>query len=94
MNKHIDARTLSTELDQIIDEAGRDHARYVVDRDGAPSVVIMSLGEYQRLTPDGDWLEKLWADAKSRGLDKMTMEEIDEEIAAYRREMAEAEAKR
>jgi hypothetical protein len=40
----------------------------------------------QRYGPPPDWLERLWADAEARGLDKMTMEEIDAEIEAYRAE--------
>jgi hypothetical protein len=33
-----------------------------------------------------DWLQKSWHGAKRRGLDKLTMKEIDAEIAAGRRE--------
>lgn len=50
----------------------------------------MSIAEYRKTTPEPDWRGALWADAGSRGLDQMTMEEIDEGIAASRREAAEA----
>jgi hypothetical protein len=40
----------------------------------------------QRDGPPPAWLRRLWADAEARGLDKMTMEEIDAEIEAYRAE--------
>jgi len=33
-----------------------------------------------------DWLREAWAGAKRRGLDKLTMDEIDGEVDAYRRE--------
>jgi AbrB family looped-hinge helix DNA binding protein len=33
-----------------------------------------------------DWLKSIWAASKRFGLDKMTMREINAEIAAYRRE--------
>ncbi len=36
-------------------------------------------------------LQLLREDAKAKGLDKLTMEEIDQEIAAYRREKREKE---
>ncbi len=36
-------------------------------------------------------LQLLREDAKAKGVDKLTMEEIDEEIAAYRREKREQE---
>jgi hypothetical protein len=51
------------------------------------SLADMTEEEFSRLVgPPPAWLERLWADAEARGLDKMTMEEIDEEIEAYQRE--------
>ena len=42
---------------------------------------------YIRITsPPPDWLEKAWSGAKRRGIDKLTSQEIDTEIAAHRRE--------
>jgi hypothetical protein len=40
------------------------------------------------LTPDvrHPWSQKAWADAKHRGLDALTPEDIAAEIAAHRRE--------
>jgi hypothetical protein len=38
------------------------------------------------ITEAPDWLRESWARAKELGLDTMTIDEIDEEIAAYRRE--------
>jgi len=37
------------------------------------------------LPPVPEWLEASWASAKQLGLDKMTMEEIDAEIAEARK---------
>jgi hypothetical protein len=37
-----------------------------------------------------DCLREAWADAKRRGLDKLTMEEINAEIGDYRREKRSA----
>jgi hypothetical protein len=36
--------------------------------------------------PAPGWLERLRSDAEARGLNKMTMDEIDTEIETYRRE--------
>jgi hypothetical protein len=36
--------------------------------------------------PAPDWLKQIGAEAKSRGLNKLTMRQIDAEIAAARRE--------
>ena len=35
--------------------------------------------------PAPDWLQRSWESAKQEGLDQLTMEEIDEEIAAARK---------
>ncbi len=90
MNKHIDSRSLPLQLDRVIDEALRDNTHTIVDRDGRPAVVIMSVAEYLRTNPNPDWLEAIWADSRARGMDTMTMDEINPEIAAYRREKADA----
>lgn len=37
-----------------------------------------------------DWLERAWRGAKRRGLDKLTSQDIEAEIAAYRREKKNA----
>jgi hypothetical protein len=39
------------------------------------------------LPPPG-WLQKAWEGANERGLDKLSADDIDTEIAAYRRERA------
>jgi urease accessory protein UreF len=54
----------------------------------------LSLEEYARqvlvheLAPD--WLQKSWEKAKQAGLDQLSMEEIDAEIAAARKERRES----
>ena len=56
------------------------------DRRGEPSVVIMSVQDFIRtVAPPPDWLQKAWAGAKRRGLDTMTLDEINAEIVAQRR---------
>ena len=55
------------------------------------SLADMTDEEFSRLVgPAPAWLEAAWARSKELGHDTMTMEEIDAEIAAYRREMREA----
>ena len=89
MERHIDERTAETQLKQIMDLAANERLRFVVDRQGEPSIVIMSVQEYIRLAmPAPDWLQQAWKESKENGLDTMTMEEIDAEIAEYRREKA------
>lgn len=87
MNRRIDAPLARTQLGQIMDLAVRNNDRFVVDRRGEPAVVILSIRDFIRTAaPPPDWLEKAWAGAKRRGLDALTTEEVDAEIAAYRHE--------
>jgi hypothetical protein len=87
MERLIDEHTAETQLKQIMNLAANERLRFVVDRQGEPDIVIMSVQEYIRLAmPAPDWLQQAWKGAKDRGIDTMTMEEIDAEIAEYRRE--------
>jgi PHD/YefM family antitoxin component YafN of YafNO toxin-antitoxin module len=74
-----------------MDLATKNNERIFVDRRGQPAVVIMGVEDYLAHVSDApDWLKSIRAEAKDKGLDKMTMEEIDAEIAEYRREKREA----
>ena len=87
MDRRIDAHIARTQFGQIMDLATRNNERFVVDRRGEPSVVIMSVQDFIRsVAPPPDWLEKAWKSAKRDGLDTMTLDEINAEIGAYRRE--------
>jgi prevent-host-death family protein len=91
MDRRIDAHVARTQLGQIMDLAVKNHERFIVDRRGEPAVVIMSVQDFIRaVAPPPDWLEKAWAGAKRRGLETMTVEEIDSEIAAARSEASSA----
>lgn len=70
-----------------MDRAIENNERFVVERRGEPAVVIMSVQDFIRTaSPPPDWLERAWSGAKRRGLDKLSPQDIDNEIAAYRRE--------
>lgn len=87
MNRRIDAHQARTQFGQVMDRAVQSNERFVVDRRGEPAVVILSVQDYlANVAAAPDWLRESWADAKKRGLNKLTMEEIDAEIEAYRRE--------
>ncbi len=91
MERRIDAHIARTQFGQIMDRAVANNERFVVERRGEPAVVIMSVQDFIRTAaPPPDWLEKAWSGAKRRGLDKLTSEDIDAEIAAYRREQQPA----
>ena len=87
LNRRVDAHLARTQFGQIMDRAIENNERFVVERRGEPAVVIMSIQDFIRTaSPPPDWLEKAWSGAKKRGLDKLTPQDIDNEIAAYRRE--------
>ncbi len=70
-----------------MDRAVENNERFVVERRGEPAVVIMSVQDFVRTAaPPPDWLEKAWTGAKRRGLEKLSAQDIDAEISAYRRE--------
>ena len=86
MERRIDAHIARTQLGQIMDLAVKNNERFVVDRRGEPSVVIMSVQDFIRTAaPPPDWLQNAWAGAKRRGLDTMTLDDINAEIDAHRR---------
>ena len=86
MDRWIDAHIARTQFGQILDLATRNDERFIVDHRGEPAVVIMSVGDFVRLAaPPPDWLQKAWSGAKRRGLDALTVADIDAEIAAHRR---------
>jgi prevent-host-death family protein len=91
MERRIDAHVARTQFGQIMDLAVRNNERFVVDRRGEPAVVIMSVQDFIRTAaPPPDWLQKAWAGAKRRGLDALTLDDINAEIDAARREKDDA----
>lgn len=70
-----------------MDRAIKNNERFLVERNGEPAVLILSVSDFiKTLAPPPDWLQKSWESAEREGLDKLTMEEIDEEIASVRSE--------
>jgi prevent-host-death family protein len=87
MNRRIDAHMARTQFGQVIDRAVASNERFIVDRRGEPVVVILSVQDYlANVQSAPQWLREAWAGAKKRGLEKLTMDEIDAEIGAYRSE--------
>ena len=61
--------------------------RFVVDHRGKPAVIIMSLKDYiDTLAPTPEWLKVIGQESKRKGLNKLSMRQIDAEIAKARRE--------
>ena len=87
MNNVISALTARTQLGQILKRATRNNERFVVDRRGQPSVIIMSIKDYvDTIAPPPKWLKDIQAASKRRGTNRLTMRQINAEIGAARRE--------
>lgn len=87
MERRVDAHLARTQFGQIMDRAVRNNERFIVDRRGEPTVVILSVQDFIRTAaPAPDWLQKAWRGAKQRGLEAATLDDIDAEIAAERRD--------
>jgi hypothetical protein len=87
MDRRIDAHVARTQFGQIMDLATRNNDRFIVDRRGAPAVVIPSVQDFIRTaTPPPDWLEKDWTGAKQHALDKLAPAEIEAEIRDGKRD--------
>lgn len=57
-------------------------------------MIIMSIKDYiDMIAPAPDWLKRSWDDAKRKGVDKLTMRDINAEIAAHRKEQRKAARK-
>ena len=89
----ITALTARTQFGQVMRRATEKRERFVVRRRGSPSVVIMSLADYiDTFAPTPAWLKAIGAEAKQKALNELTMEQIDAEIAAVRRERRQKRA--
>ena len=85
MTSKITAEKAASEFDQIIDRVGNDNDRFLVERDGEPAVLIISVVDYLReIAPSPIWLKDIHAASVRNGTDKLTMADIEEEIAAAR----------
>ena len=70
-----------------MDRATQHNDRFVVERNGQSAVIILSIADFvATLAPTPDWLKDIQSDAEAKGLDQLTMAEIETEIAAARRE--------
>jgi prevent-host-death family protein len=84
----VTALTARTQLGQILRRVRDGKEKFVVERRGQPQAVILNVEEYVRLfgrrVPS---VEAIRREAKVKGLDRITLREINREIRAARREL-------
>ena len=89
MTKVIPALTARTQLGQIIKQAREKGDRFIVEKRSEPQVVILSIEDYlANVVKQPKALAKLQAQAKKKGLDKLSGTDIDREIRRIRKEIA------
>jgi prevent-host-death family protein len=93
MTNVVSALTARTQFGQIMRRASQKNERFLVDRRGQPAVIIMSIKDYiDTMAPTPDWLKEIGDEAKRKGLNKITMRQIDADIAATRRQRRQKQA--
>jgi prevent-host-death family protein len=81
----IDALSARTRFGELMEQTGKKNLRFLVSRRGKPMVVILSVEDYLRnIIKQPEILTKVQIGAKDAGLDAMTNQEIEAEIAAVR----------
>ncbi len=83
----IPALTARTQFGQILRRVRHSKERFVVGRRGQPQAVIMGVEEYLKTVGGAvPILEEIWKDSEAKGLQRMTLREINREIKRYRSE--------
>lgn len=86
MTKLIDALSVRTNFGEVMEEVEKKEVRFLVSRRGKPKVVILSVQDYLRnIIKKPKILVEIQQDAVVGGLNKITEQEIQEEIGSYRK---------
>lgn len=85
VTKVIPALTARTQFGQILQRVRENQDRFLISRRGKAQAVIFSVDDYLRtIVKQPEAMTRLQKAAEKSGTNKLTMEEIDAEIAAYR----------
>ncbi len=95
MPKVISALAARTQFGQIMRRAGQRQERFLVDKRGEPQVVIMGVKDFLKtIAPEPEVLAAIGAEARRNKTDRLSLGQINREIAAYRKERRLAHATR
>ena len=88
MDTIISALDARTQFGQIIKRTEENGDRFFISKRGKLKAVLMSIEDYvQNIANEPDFLKEVHRKAEEAGLNGMTMEEIDREIAEVRRSL-------
>ena len=86
VTRTISALIARTQLGQILERVEKNKERFLIKRRGKPTAVILGIEDYLRnVIKQPDALTKLQKQAEKSGANRMTLEEIEEEIKAVRK---------
>lgn len=86
VTKSVPAFIARTQFGQILERASRNRDRFLVTRNGEVKAVILGIEDFlQAVVKTPKSLAVLQRQARHRGTAKLTLEEIEAEIAAVRR---------
>ena len=85
VTKNISALIARTQLGQILERVKKHQDRFLISRKGEATAVILSVEDYLRnIVKQPDVLTKLQKQSKKARTNKLSLEDIDAEIKAFR----------
>lgn len=85
VTKSISALIARTQLGQILERVSKDKARFLISKRGEAKAVILGVEDYlKNIVKQPEALTKLQKQAEKAGTNKLTLEEVDREIKAFR----------
>ena len=86
MTKNVPAFIARTQFGQILERASQNNERFVVTKKGEAKAVILGVEDFlQAIAQTPESLAALQQEAQKSGANRLTLEEIEEEIDAVRR---------
>jgi len=86
VTRNISALIARTQLGQILERVKKNQERFLISKKGEATAVILSVEDYlKNIVKQPSVLTKLQKQAKKAGTDKLSLEDIDAEIKAFRK---------
>ena len=86
VTKTVSALIARTQLGQILERVKKNQDRFLISKKGEATAVILSVEDYlKNIVKQPDVLTKLQKQAKKAGTNKLSLEDIDAEIKAFRK---------
>ena len=94
MTRNVPAFIARTQFGQILERVSQNSERFVVTKKGEAKAVILGVEDFlQAVVKTPEALSALQEQSAKSGRDKLTLEEIEKEIADFRRSKGKARGK-